>query len=533
MVYDVFMTSLPADGNTEKQNTKKESRNIKGGILLSYLTFFVSIAISIYLPRFLLDRLSDAQYGLNSYAVSLSAWVMLLAFGTNDSYIRFVTEAAQKDPVNGPKRINGFYFVLFGVIGALEVLAGLIVALLFQFNAIPVDQYSPDEKSMIGFIVALWSLSHGIALFAGLFPLYCNYKSKLILQQSLALASKIIIGGGTFLAVYLGGNIVWTAIMALIGQIFVDGVSVFFCFRNLKMEIQFPNRSEFWALFKRVFAFSLFVFMVSAVDLINGNIGKTVLGNHVKGDVVTIFALGYELYSYEGVMSSAINDNVFPKVTRIAVEGKMEELNSLFLKISKMQTLVLCLIVGGYFACGQDFIIAWAGESRSEAFYIGAIFLTLWLLPLSETAGVTIQRALNKHQFLAITNLVLAVLGIGVTILCVIYFPDNYKIYGATMGTVFSVVLGMWIISNVYYKKSLHLPVGHFFLSFVEIALISAISWAACYCLFRYALHVESFNPWLRTLFKGLVFCGCYFPLAYLLFHKAINERLSDAFKKE
>ena len=526
------MAFTPTEENPENQGAKKESKNIKGGILLSYLTFFISIAISIYLPRFLLDRLSDAQYGLNSYAVSLSAWVMLLAFGTNDSYIRFITEAAQKDPVNGPKRINGFYFVLFGIIAALEVLIGLVISLLFQFNAVPVDQYSPNEKSMIGIIVALWSVSHGIALFAGLFPLYCNYKSKFILQQFLALCSKVIIGGGSFAAVYFGGNIIWTAVMALIGQIFVDGVSIIFCFRKLHMEIQFPNKSEFWVLFKRVFAFSLFVFMVSAVDLINGNIGKTVLGNHTKGDVVTIFALGYELFSYEGVMSSAINDNVFPKVTRIAVEGKTDELNSLFLKISKMQTLVLCLIVGGYFACGQDFIAAWAGESRGEAFYIGAIFLSLWLLPLSETAGVTIQRALNKHQFLSIVNLVLALTGIGITILCVVYFPDNLKIYGATMGTVFSVIVGMWIISNIYYKRNLHLPIGHFFLSFLEIASIAAISWAACYCTFRFGINVQNFNPWLRTLFKGLFFCGCYLPLAYLLFHKTINERISHYFAK-
>lgn len=515
------------DSQIEEKNLKHEGVNIKVGIVFSYLTMALSAVIAIFLPPYLLGRVGDTQYGLNNYASSIAGWFSLLCFGLNNTYIRFVTEADKKDRENGVAKMNGFYFIIFGIVLVLEVVGGLIVGLVIRFAPI-LAQYTAAEKDIIFFILMLTVTTSGIGFFLGLYPLFAYYNSRLIFGQALALISKLIVAGGTTLAVYFGGNIVWYSACGLIAQSFVDVTAVIYCYKTLKMKIIFPAKKEFSKMFHDVFVFSFYVFMVAIVDLINTNIGKTVLGNHTNASLVTIFSLGYDFYSYEVTMSSAFDANIAPKATRLAIEGKTDELNALFLKFSTLQALVLCLVVGGYLSCGKDFIIAWVGPERIQAFYIGIIFLVLWAFPLSETTGITIQRALNKHQFLSVVNLAATVVGIGVTVLCVIYLPDDYKIYGATAGTIFSVVIGMDVISNIFYKKELKLPIGHFLFSFGMIAAITAVSVVACWLLFRFGWDVTSYNKWLIVVIKGLVFCIFYGLLAVLFFRKTILEKIDE-----
>ena len=121
------------------------------------------------------------------------------------------------------------------------------------------------------------------------------------------------------------------------------------------------------------------------------------------------------------------------------------------IKISEIQLIILFLMVGGFAACGQDFIFAWLGgknnglsvDNLNEIFYLTLVLLALWIIPMAESLGIEVQKSYNKHKFLAIVNLVLALLSIGVTALCVHFMPGDSKVYGPFIGTALVVVVGM------------------------------------------------------------------------------------------
>jgi O-antigen/teichoic acid export membrane protein len=63
-------------------------------------------------------------------------------------------------------------------------------------------------------------------------------------------------------------------------------------------------------------------------------------------------------------ISTTIGSNFGPRVNRLAVEGKDEEIAELFIKISEIQLIILFLMVGGFASCGKDFIFAWLGGKQ-------------------------------------------------------------------------------------------------------------------------------------------------------------------------
>ena len=61
---------------------------------------------------------------------------------------------------------------------------------------------------------------------------------------------------------------------------------------------------------------------------------------------------------------------------------------------------------------GKDFIILWAGTDYQEAYYITLLLIVPAAIPLMQSLGVDIQRALNKHQIRSVVYTGLSVANI-------------------------------------------------------------------------------------------------------------------------
>jgi Na+-driven multidrug efflux pump len=152
----------------------------------------------------------------------------------------------------------------------------------------------------------------------------------------------------------------------------------------------------------------------------------------------------------------------------------------------------------------------------------------LGLIPLSQQLGLEIQRAENKHKYLAIVNIICAVVSIGVSALAIYLLPADYKIYGPFIGMAVSVIVGAVIFSSVYYQKQLSLPTKRYFFDFFKIGFIATLSWAIVFVMFRYAITLPTeWNRWWDTLIKGASFLVIYGVLEYFGNRKQLKNVLS------
>ena len=96
----------------------------------------------------------------------------------------------------------------------------------------------------------------------------------------------------------------------------------------------------------------------------NWEIGKTLVGI-LMGDTaaVTVLSLGLQLGKYYMMFSSNINSVFFPAVQRSVInDPTMHDVNNIFVKVGRIQSLILGLVLTGFVIFGQEFIAIWGGS---------------------------------------------------------------------------------------------------------------------------------------------------------------------------
>jgi hypothetical protein len=213
------------------------------------------------------------------------------------------------------------------------------------------------------------------------------------------------------------------------------------------------------------------------------------------------------------------------------IQKKDQEVSSLFLLSSKLQMVVLFFIVGCFAACGLDFISVWlakgdlTSENFKQIFFLGLGFLLLWIIPLSETVGLEIQKANYKHKFLAVFNLFAVLASVAITIVSVLFLPYDFKVYGPLIGMAVAVAIGMIVVSNIYYKKALKLPIKEIFVYFGIMSLITVFAWGVAFGIFGYVITLPYWlSGYFGVIVKAVVFMAIYLPLVFLLLRKEIKN---------
>jgi|GEM_PF-802385 O-antigen/teichoic acid export membrane protein len=516
-------------GETLKHKDKKSS--IKIGIILTYVRLAIYLLLALFYPPYLLQMVGKVDNGLYQFSVAAISFVLLASFGIENTFVRFSVIAKEKDGDSGQAKINGFYLFLFGIIGIIELLIGVIIAFLFKTNVFVIKEATDGTSDKVFWLLLITALSFSSDFFLSIFSWYTYLKSRFAFMQISLLITHVVTIGLSFAVLFFGGGIIWVAIVSAIAQFLFDIVNAVYCFVALKMKISFPDRQEFSKTFKEVVVFSFFIFLTVVVSQINANLGKTVLESAGDNSMVTVYSYGIQFYSYEALISVAISDSFTPRVNELAIQKKDQEVSSLFLLSSKLQMVVLLFIVGCFAACGLDFISVWlaksdlTSENLKQIFFLGLGFLLLWAIPLSETVGLEIQKANNKHKFLAVFNLFAALASVVITVISVLFLPYDFKVYGPLIGMVVAVVLGMVVVSNIYYKKALKLPIKEFLMYFGITSLITILAWGVVFGVFGYVITLPNWlGGYFEVIVKAMVFMAIYLPLVFLLLRKEFNH---------
>ena len=458
-----------------------ESNNVSLGIVISYISLGVSIIGSIFITPKILNALGDEQYGLYSFATSITAWLTVISTALSASYIRFATKDQKEKGTTA--RINTIYFKLFLII-AIFILVLLFAAIaIVYFSGFKLPQYTVQENNL----VLLLMLISGISVFSNLvfcvFAHFNNFKKQFIFTRSLTLVFSILTYGFEVVFAVLTKSVISVAIVSTCLSILSFIITVIYSRKTQKIPFDNSKIKDNSKLIKSILVFSSFVIFNTIVDRINKDVDKTILGIMVNAQSVTTYTLSKTFNTYLMTLSVSISSTFVPKIHELVVSNKKDDLGELFLKVSSSQLLVLCFVIGGFISCGRPFVSMWLGESRIAVFYHAIPFLLLDIVALSCNLCIEIQRAMNKHKFRAVLYILLASINVGISVLMVYILPAQYAIWGVTIGTVFSVILGNWVILNIYNKKVIGLPIGKYFLIVLKYILYTGAAVGVAYLI--------------------------------------------------
>ena len=449
---------------------KAQVNQLKAGSILSYLQMGLSIIIGLLYTPVMLRLLGQSEYGLYSTVSSTISMLSVLSLGFNSSYIRYYSRYKKEDNREAIDKLNGLFLIIFSIIGLIALACGLFLS--FNLELVFDEGLTAGEYEIARVLMLLLTANLAISFPMSVFQNIISAHEKFIFLKLLGMLKTVASPLITLPLLLLGFRSIAMVSVTLGVSVLTDTAYLIYSKTALKVRFRFGHFEN--GLFKSLFAYTSFIAINLIVDQVNGNLGKFILGRFQGTTVVAIYAVGYSLYQYYMMFSTAISGVFTPRIHRIVnltrdgeISEQRKQLTELFTRVGRIQFLILALIATGLIFFGKPFIGFWAGEGYDDAYYVALLLIIPGSIPLVQNLGIEVQRALNKHQFRSIVYICMAVLNVVLTvILC-----QRYGAIGTAIGTATSLVVANGFVMNIYYHKKCNIDIIAFWKSIGRLAV--------------------------------------------------------------
>lgn len=408
--------------------------------------------------------------------------------------------------------------ILYCVLAVVVLLFGVIIA----NNIEPIFQkgLSSGELKKMKTLVMIMTFNSALSFPCSVFSSMITAHEKYIFRKLVDMLSTVMAPLANLVALYMGFASVGMAAAATLIQFLILPLNIVYCVKKLHIK-PVPGKLPM-PLIKEMLGFSAFVFIGSIVDMLFWATDKVILGMLSGSVAVAIYNVGGTFNNMVMNLSTSISGVLTPRVTGMVVkDASKEELTNLFIRVGRLQFIVIALIVSGFTVFGQAFITLWAGKDYSDAYWVAVLTMFPLGVPLIQNTGLTIITAQNKHQFRSIVYLVIAVFNVVSTYLTVPYSG----ILGAAACSCIAYIIGQGIIMNIYYYKVTGLNIPLFWKNIMRMAIVPIIMTVIGLLINR----ICTVDNWLIFLMGGVVFTGVYAMLMYCI---SFNDYEKNIFRE-
>ena len=440
-------------------------RNQKlAGAALSYVQLGIKVVIAIVYTPIMLHYLGDGEYGVYSVATSVISFLAMLDLGFGQTLIHFNVKYRAEGQNERAERASGLFLLFYTVIGLLALAGGLLAAR--YCGLVYGARFTPEELATLQRVLRILTVNLAVGFPLSVFSSLISAHERFTFAKLAAIADTILTYGGILLVLMGGYRSVGMAAVTTAVSIAVKLALCWYCLGRMKLRLRFGGLDG--AIFKAIFRYSAFIFLNILVDQLYNNTDKLVLGAVVGAAAVTTYTVGVQFSAYFQQLSTAVSGVYLPRITQIYAEDRgTERLSALFVRIGRIQFILLAFVLSGFIAFGQDFILLMAGPSNSRAYLIALIIMVPTVIPLSQNIGIAILQAMNRHGFRSVVYLFIALLNVALTI----PLARRWSGVGAAVGTTVACLLGQWLTMNWFYYKKIGLDIPRYWREVGGIAL--------------------------------------------------------------
>lgn len=437
--------------------------------MLSYLQMALRLIIGLLYTPVMLQLLGQSEYGLYNTVSSTISMMSVLSLGFNSSYIRYYSQYKAQNDKKSIDKLNGLFLIIFLIIGAVALLCGLYLS--SHLELVFDEGLTAEEYRTARILMILLTINLAVSFPMSVFQSIISAHEKFIVLKSLAMMKTVLSPFLTLPLLLMGYRSVAMVAVTLVISLITD--IVYLVYTRRVLNIKFVFRDLDGKVFKSLFIFTSFIAINLIVDQVNSNMDKFLLARYKGTQTVAVYSVGYTLYQYYVMFSTAISGVFAPRVHKIvnqtmhSLSEQKQQLTELFTRVGRIQFLVLGLIASGLVFFGKPFIAFWAGADYEESYYVMLLLVLPGSIPLIQNIGIEIQRAQNNHQFRSIAYLIMAFVNCAMTV----FLCQLYGAVGAAIGTAVSFVLANGVMMNIYYNQRCNVNIPAFWRSILRLAL--------------------------------------------------------------
>lgn len=484
------------------------AKQIKLGMILSYINLGIGNLIPFFYTPIMLELLGQSEYGLYKIASSTTSYLSLMAFGIGSAVSRFIIKARTQEGKEAEERMFGLFNLLFQAIALLTLIVGGIIT--WKLDLVYGAALTAAELSRMRILVGLMVINTSVSFSATSYNAVVSSHERFLFIHSINVISTIGTPVMNLVVLFMGYRSVGMAATSLALNILVRLIYIAYVRKSLDMKPRYDNLPR--GALKEIFAFSFWVFVSNIVGQIYSATDTVIIGA-----IPTLATVGAAVYSIGNTFTSImfslsqIMPGFFaPKVNRMVFSGcSNADLTDLVIKVGRMQAFVVTLVCSGFIAFGMPFLDCYVGPGYEESYWVAVFIMIPNCIPLVQSVAHSILQAKNMHQFRSKVYLGIALLNIVGTLLLV----QEYGVVGAAIPTGGSYLIGHGLIMNWYYWKKVGLDIPRFWKNLLPIFAIATL---LCVITLTVSNWVDFYN-W-GSLIVGImcytiIWCACIWIL--------------------
>ena len=448
----------------------EKQKQIRLGAVLSYVQMALSIFIGIIYTPVMIRELGQSQYGLYNTAASTISMLSILSLGFGSGYLRYFAKYKAKNDTDSIYRLNGLFMTIFTIVGVTALAIGLF--LTFNLRLVFDKGLTSGEYKIARVLMLLLTINLSVSFPMSVFHTIISANERFVFSKIVNMGKTVLTPLLTLPLLFAGFKSIAVVAVTVLIALIVDALNLYYVLFVLKEKFYFKNFEK--GLFGSMFVYTSFIMINTIVKQVNWNIDKVLLGRFNGAVVVAVYAVASSLHVYYENFSTAVS-NVFRtrvhmivNTTELDSPEQREKLTDLFIKVGRIQYMILGLISTGLIFFGYNFITKiWAGKGYEESYAVTLLLVLPATVALIQNVGIDVQRALNRHKFRSIAYFIMS----GVNLVLTIYLCQKYGAVGAAIGTAVSVLAVDGILLNIYYHKKCNLDIIRFWKSILRVSV--------------------------------------------------------------
>ncbi|MEG0135114.1 MAG: oligosaccharide flippase family protein [Cetobacterium sp.] len=485
---------------------------LKIGTALSMFTIVMSSLIQIVYTPLYMKYLGPGDYGINSLVQSIMGYMAMLNLGLGNAMLRYTVRYRAEGKIEEEKSLNGMFLIIFTVLMGIAIIIASYI--YFNIGNFFGDRFTTDELEKTKMVFLIMALNVVISFPLGVFSTNIGSREKFIYQRGIKLITLVLNPIVGALLMIRGYGLIAVTVSTVI---FALGSSIFDVFYAIKLGMRAKFSGFKLYILKDIFAYSFFIFLNILIDQIYWGTDRVIIGKYVGVQAIAIYSVGAIFNTLYMGFASAVSGVLFPRINRLIVEGKDQEISDMFLKIGRLQYILLGLISSGFILFGKEFINLWVGDGYNEAYKIALWIMIPLTVPLIQSTGVSIMQAKNMHQFRSVIYFIIALLNLVLSILLV----KRVGAIGCAIATGISFILGQIVAMNIYYHKVIGLNMVIFWKNILKMSIPMGISMIVGLALNKYILELNYFSFFLKISIYTLVYSILLWKLALNSYEKS------------
>lgn len=476
---------------------KSNYSQLKIGAIITYLSIAFNIIAGLIYTPWMVDQIGQSDYGIYTLANSLIS-LFLIDFGLSSATSRFVAKYRAE---NDEKGLNSFLSAIYKLYIFIDLVIFILLAIVFFSIGIIYRNLSNDELDKLKIVFSIAGVYSIIQFpcvtFNGILTAYECFVPLKIADLIHRIGSIIL----TVVALILGLGLYALVLSNILFGFIAIVIKYYFVRKNIRIEFVKNDK----AVYKQIFAFSIWSTIWALAQRLIFNITPTILGTTISAasTAIAVFGIIMSIEGYFYIITTAINGMFLSRITRIIQDDDdNKKITELMIKVGRFQYVLNGLLIVGFGIVGKEFILLWMGEAYAEAYYGILLVVIPGLFYNSLQIAHTTMIAKNLIKYQAYIQILIGICNVVISIILSYYIG----VIGSAISIFISYMIRV-ILNIILIKNKLNINLKKYIVEcYVKMTLpILATLSISCTLLVYWDV-----NSWISLFIKGIIVAIIY-----------------------